>query len=85
MDGPPALIGWATGYLHEPPNNPQVGMANMRAIMPTLLKAKAAALPGSGLSYLRVEQPKQLRETVMVKDLAPEEIARDIAAWMRGA
>src|SRR5512140_134238 len=29
--GPPVLLGWATGNLPEPKNNPQVGMANMRA------------------------------------------------------
>ena len=34
--GPPALFGWATGNLPEPKNNPQVGMANMRAMMPAL-------------------------------------------------
>ena len=28
--GPPALLGWATGNLPEPRNNPQVGMVNMR-------------------------------------------------------
>ena len=28
--GPPALLGWATGNLPEPKNNPQVGMVNMR-------------------------------------------------------
>lgn len=25
-EGPPAVLGWATGRLPEPPNNPQVGM-----------------------------------------------------------
>ena len=39
---PPAVLGWATGNLPEPRNNPQVGMANMRTIMPALQKAKAA-------------------------------------------
>src|SRR6266516_4501756 len=42
--GPPALLGWATGNLPEPKNNPQVGMANMRTIMPALRKAKAGVL-----------------------------------------
>ena len=42
--GPPALLGWATGNLPEPPNNPQVGMANMRTIMPALQKAKPVKL-----------------------------------------
>ena len=27
--GAPAVLGWATGNLAEPRNNPQVGMANM--------------------------------------------------------
>src|SRR6516162_2404303 len=43
--GPPALLGWATGNLPEPKNNPQVGMSNMRTIMPALQKAKAGCLP----------------------------------------
>jgi electron transfer flavoprotein beta subunit len=38
--GAPAVLGWATGSLPEPPNNPQVGMQNMRAVMPALQKAK---------------------------------------------
>ena len=36
--GPPALLGWATGNLPEPKNNPQVGMLNMRTVMPALKK-----------------------------------------------
>ena len=39
--GPPMLLGWATGNLPEPRNNPQVGMANMRTVMPALQKARA--------------------------------------------
>src|ERR1019366_660651 len=39
--GPPALFGWATGNLPEPRNNPQVGMANMRTVMPALQRAKS--------------------------------------------
>ena len=38
--GAPAVLGWATGNLPEPRNNPQIGMANMRTIMPALQKAK---------------------------------------------
>ena len=38
--GAPAVLGWATGNLPEPRNSPQVGMANMRGIMPALQKAK---------------------------------------------
>ena len=43
---PPAVLGWATGYLAEPRNNPQVGMANMRAIMPALQRAIPAPIAG---------------------------------------
>ena len=38
---PPQYLGWATGNLAEPRNNPQTGMANMRGILPALQKAKA--------------------------------------------
>ena len=42
---------WAgpPGNLPEPPNNPQVGMANMRTVMPALQRAKPAALTAEGL------------------------------------
>ena len=46
--GTPAVLGWATGNLAEPRNNPQVGMANMRTIMPALQKAKSATLAPNG-------------------------------------
>ena len=82
-EGPPALLGWATGNLPEPPNNPQVGMANMRAIMPALQRAKPAKIAAEGLSYRSVKVPSQRRETKVVKDLPPEEIAREIAGWIR--
>jgi len=81
-EGPPLLLGWATGNLGEPPNNPQVGMANMRAIMPALQKAKPAAANSSALSFTSVTVPKQSRQTRIVKDMPAEEIAREIAAWM---
>ncbi len=50
--GPPAVLGWATGNLPEPPNNPQIGMTNMRTIMPALQQAKAGAR-GAGRPDLR--------------------------------
>jgi len=83
--GPPLVVGWATGYLHEPPNNPQVGMANMRTIMPALQKAKATPLAHDGLTFTSVQQPRQVRTTKVVKDWTPDEIARDIVAWIKGA
>ncbi|MGO9897733.1 MAG: electron transfer flavoprotein subunit beta/FixA family protein [Bryobacteraceae bacterium] len=82
--GPPALVGWATGSLAEPRNNPQVGMANMRTIMPALQKARAANLQGSPPQFLSVTLPRQQRSTKVVKDLSTDEIARQIAAWING-
>jgi len=83
--GPPVLIGWATGNLPEPPNNPQIGMANMRTVMPALQRARAAKLEAKGLSYVGVTLPSQRRETRIVKDIPPEEAAREIAAWIKEA
>ena len=79
---PPAVLGWATGNLPEPRNNPQVGMANMRTVMPALQRAKAAPVANTGLAFAGVSLPKQQRETRIVKDMPAEEIAREIVAWM---
>ena len=81
--GPPALLGWATGSLPEPKNNPQVGMANMRAVMPALQKARPAKLAGEGLTFVSVTLPKQLRATRIVKDKSPEDIAKEIVEWIK--
>ena len=80
--GAPALLGWATGNLPEPKNNPQVGMVNMRTVMPALQKAKPTKLAGEGLTFTSVTLPKQLRETQIVKDKSPEDIAKDIVEWI---
>jgi electron transfer flavoprotein beta subunit len=80
---PPALLGWATGNLPEPRNNPQVGMMNMRTVMPALQKAKPVKLSGNGLSFASVALPKQLRETRIVKDKTPDQIAQEIVEWIR--
>ena len=81
--GPPALLGWATGNLPEPKNNPQVGMTNMRSVMPALQKAKAVKLTADGLDFSSVSLPKQLRQTRIVKDTPPEAVAREIVEWIR--
>ena len=81
---PPAVLGWATGSLSEPRNDPQVGMANMRSIMPSLQKATAAAILPNGLQYTNVATPKQQRETRIVKDKPTDEIAREIVQWITG-
>lgn len=83
-DGPPAVLGWATGNLPEPHNNPQVGMANMRTLMPALQRAKAAPLAAGNLAYQSAAVPKQQRDTRIVKDASAEEIARELATWIRG-
>jgi len=79
---PPAVLGWATGFLPEPRNNPQVGMANMKTILPALQRAKPAAAADPGLQFVSVSLPKQQRETRIEKNMTPEEIAREIAAWI---
>jgi electron transfer flavoprotein beta subunit len=81
--GAPAVLGWATGNLGEPRNDPQVGMANMRAIMPALQRAMAAPLVADGLQYSNVAAPKQQRPTQIVKDKSSDEIAREIVQWIR--
>jgi electron transfer flavoprotein beta subunit len=81
--GPPALLGWATGNLPEPKNNPQVGMGNMRTVMPALQKAKPVKLAGEGLSFSSVALPKQLRETKIVKDKSADDIAKEIVEWIK--
>ncbi|OFX25559.1 MAG: electron transfer flavoprotein subunit beta [Anaeromyxobacter sp. RBG_16_69_14] len=80
--GPPALLGWATGNLPEPRNNPQVGMANMRGIMPALQKSKPAKVGTGDLQYLAVTLPKAQRETRVVKNMPTDEIAREIVEWI---
>ncbi|HEU5400422.1 MAG TPA: hypothetical protein VFU86_03640 [Terriglobales bacterium] len=80
----PAVLGWATGHLGEPRNDPQVGMMNMRGIMPSLQKAKPAQIHNEGLHFLKVELPKQQRTTRIVKDVSADEIAREIVEWISG-
>ena len=81
--GAPALLGWATGNLPEPKNNPQVGMVNMRTVMPALQKARPVKISGEGLSFASVALPKQMRETQIVKDKSADEIAKEIVEWIK--
>jgi electron transfer flavoprotein beta subunit len=80
--GLPALLGWATGNLPEPPNNPQVGMLNMRTVMPALQKARPVKVANDGVAFASVSLPKQRRETRIVKDLSADGIAREIVEWI---
>ena len=77
------MLGWATGNLPEPKNNAQIGMVNMRTVMPALQKAKPVKLAGEGLSFASVSLPKQLRETKIVKDKSADDIAKEIVEWIK--
>ena len=81
--GPPAAFGWATGSLGEPPNNPQVGMANMRTVMPSLQKAKPAKVGTGGAAFRKAALPQQQRQTKVVKDVPADQIAKEIVDWIR--
>jgi electron transfer flavoprotein beta subunit len=81
----PAVLAWATGNLPEPPNNPQVGMTNMRSVMPAIQKAKPGKVGADGVAFVSVTLPKQQRDTRIVDDLSPEQIAQEIIDWMGGA
>lgn len=82
--GAPAVLSWATGSLAEPPNNPQVGMANMRMVMPAIQKATPVKISNAGLTFKSVELPKQLRETEVKKDMSADDIAKEIVEWLKG-
>ncbi len=80
--GAPAVLAWATGSLPEPPNHPQTGMANMRAMMPALQKAASVTLDAAAISYSSVALPAVTRQTRIVRDVPPAEIAAEIRAWI---
>ena len=82
--GAPVVVGWATGELPEPPNNPQVGMANMRTVMPALQKAKPSSIKSAALQFKSVTLPAQVRETRIEKDMPVDKIAEEIVAWIKG-
>jgi electron transfer flavoprotein beta subunit len=81
--GAPAVLGWATGNLGEPRNDPQTGMKNMRTMMPALQKAKTVPVVNAELSYINVAVPKQQRTTRVEKDMTADAIAREIVQWVR--
>jgi electron transfer flavoprotein beta subunit len=80
--GPPAVLGWATGSLGEPRNDPQVGMANMRTMMPALQRTTSVSVSQDGMQYSDVAVPRQQRTTQIVKDKPADEIAREIVQWI---
>ena len=78
----PAVLAWATGNLPEPPNNPQVGMMNMRTIMPAIQRAAPTPILSSDITYESIEVPQQTRSTQIKKDMPVDEIAREIVEWI---
>ena len=84
VNGAPAVMGWATGELPEPPNNPQVGMQNMQKNMPALMQAKPADLSGTSLKFEGVQLPQQRRQTRVVKDVPVDDMAKEIVEWLKG-
>jgi electron transfer flavoprotein beta subunit len=80
--GTPAVFGWATGNLAEPRNNPQIGMTNMRTVMPALQRAQPANLAANGLHYLSASLPSQQRQTRVVKDMTADAVAEELVEWM---
>lgn len=81
--GAPAVLGWATGERGEPRNDPQMGMRNMRAVLPALQKAAAARMAGNGMVFAEARVPSQTRQTRIVKDRPAAEIAQEIFDWMQ--
>ncbi len=78
----PAVLGWATGNLAEPRNNPQIGMMNMRTVMPALQRAKSVQLDANTLNYASANLPQQVRQTQVEKNMSPAAIAAELVAWM---
>jgi electron transfer flavoprotein beta subunit len=81
-EGPPAVFGWATGRLPEPPNNPQIGMMNMRNVMPALQRAQTVQVGAEGVEFSTVKLPVQRRQTRVVEDSSADEIARELVDWI---
>jgi len=81
-EGPPAVLGWATGKLPEPPNNPQVGMMNMRTVMPALQRAQPVQVGADGVNYASVKLPEQKRDTRVVENMSVDEIANELVDWI---
>ncbi|MBR1870932.1 MAG: electron transfer flavoprotein subunit beta [Kiritimatiellae bacterium] len=79
----PAAVAWATGSLPEPPNNPMVGMQNMRTLMPALAKAQTADVGLGTIAYESLAVPSAKRDTKVVKDMPADEIAKEIVAWIK--
>jgi len=79
----PAVLGWATGKLPEPPNDPRTGMMNMRTIMPAIQRAAASPIASTDITFQSIEVPQQTRDTRIVKDMDVNAIADELVAWIQ--
>jgi electron transfer flavoprotein beta subunit len=70
--------------LPAPPNNPQVGMMNMRGVMPALMKAPVVNIGSGSIVYDKTEVPSAKRDTVVKKDMPVDAIAQEIVDWIKG-
>jgi electron transfer flavoprotein beta subunit len=82
-EGPPAVFGWATGNLREPPSNPKLGMANMQSIQSAIQKAVPVRLGVDKEAIETVELSGPKRITRIVDDASADEIATEIVEWIR--
>ncbi|MEK7270750.1 MAG: electron transfer flavoprotein subunit beta [Planctomycetota bacterium] len=84
LPAPPAVLAWSTGRNPEPPNSPQIGMANMRGILSALQKAKSAKIGAGDAAFGKVEVPSLRRQTRIVRNTPSDTIAKELADWIRG-
>ena len=82
--GAPAVLGWATGNLAEPRNNPQVGMQNMRGMMPALQKAKSVKLDGKRPALRLGGSAQTAARDARRENMSPDEIASEMSNGLRG-
>jgi electron transfer flavoprotein beta subunit len=70
-------VAWATGNLPEPPNNPQIGMAQQRTIMPALQRHTARwRVPET---YLGVEMRSSSVKPALSKTCLWDDIAAGLS------
>ena len=82
VKGLPFACTWATGNLPTPPNNPQIGMQNMRQIMPALMKALPVSLDAAS-PIQDLVLPTTKRQAKVVQDMPLETMAEEIATWLK--
>ena len=78
----PFACAWATGDLPTPPNNPQIGMQNMRQIMPALMKAPTVEIK----DFPEIQElilPTAKRTAKIISDQPLDAMAAEIAIWLR--